>query len=231
MNAALITPVTSIEIKEDVFDIGAHQAPGPDGFSGFFYHEFWDLVAPDLIAAVTDFFDSIDLLPALNHTWIALLPKVAEVKTMKEIRPIGLCNCSYKVISKILTKRLGRILPMLISPTQNGFVQGRAIADNILIAHEIMHFMAGRTSGKIKYMALKLDIEKAYDRIEWTFLFTMMRMMGFGELWIAWIRKCVTSTSFAVLLNGKKHGFFTHLGASGKLILYLHCSLLSALKD
>ncbi|CAN1806454.1 Transposon TX1 uncharacterized 149 kDa protein [Linum perenne] len=208
MNAALIVPVSPLEIREAVFDIGAHQAPGPDGFSACFYHEFWDLVAPDLIAAVIDFFESIDILPALNHTWIALLPKVVEVKTMKEIRPIGLCNVPYKVISKILTKRLGRILPTIISPTQNGFVQGRAIADNMLIAHEIMHFMAGRTSGKTKYMALKLDMEKAYDRIEWPFLFTTMRMMGFGELWISWIRKCVTSASFAVLFNGQKHGYF-----------------------
>ncbi|CAN1763917.1 Transposon TX1 uncharacterized 149 kDa protein [Linum perenne] len=117
MNTSLTKLVYPLEIREPVFDIGAHQAPGLDGFPAVFFHEFWDLVAPDLIAVVLDFFESIDLLPALNHTWIALLPKVSEVKTMKKIRPIGLCNIPSKVISKILTKRLGHILPSMISPT------------------------------------------------------------------------------------------------------------------
>ncbi|CAN1216128.1 Transposon TX1 uncharacterized 149 kDa protein [Linum perenne] len=106
MNVLLSAPISPAEVKEAVFDIGPHQAPGPDGFPASFFQDFWDLVANDVTIAVIDFFDSADLLQCLNHTWIALLPKVPDVKTMKEIRPIGLCNVSYKIISKILTKRL-----------------------------------------------------------------------------------------------------------------------------
>lgn len=125
---------------------------------------------------------------------------------MNQFRPISLCNVAYKIVSKILCNKLKVVLPSLISDSQTTFVQGRVISDNILIAHEIMNSMKGRRNGKKGFMAVKLDMAKAYDRIEWSFLERALRMMGFEERWIRWIMKCVSSVSYSLMINNKPHG-------------------------
>ena len=118
----------------------------------------------------------------------------------------GLCSTHYKIIAKILTKRLQPLLPRIISPHQLAFVPKRAIGDNVLITHEILHYL--RTSkAKIRCsMVVKTDMSKAYDRIEWTFLEAVLRRLGFHERWISWIMVCVTSVSYSFLVNGALQG-------------------------
>lgn len=102
----------------------------------------------------------------LNETHVVLIPKVKKPKEMKNLRPISLCNISYKLISKVMANRLKVLLPDIIDDNQSAFVPRRLITDNVLLASEVFHFMKTSPARKRGYMALKLDMSKAYDRIE-----------------------------------------------------------------
>ena len=123
------------------------------------------------------------------------------------MRPISLCTVQYKIISKILCNRLKVVLPTLVSDTQGAFFSGRLISDNIIIAHEMVHSL--RTNDRVAedFMAIKTDMSKAYDRVEWCFLETLLERFGFDRVWVRWIIACVSSVSYLVLLNGASHGF------------------------
>ena len=141
-----------------------------------------------------------------NYTHIVLIPKIKSPEKMSNYRPISLCNVIYKIISKVLANRLKKILPQLISPTQSAFVPGRLITDNILVAYESPHTMHGRKNGKKGSLALKLDISKAYDRVEWAFLKSIMVKMGFPDVWIDRVMCCVSTSFFSIKINGKAYG-------------------------
>jgi hypothetical protein len=120
-----------------------------------------------------------DILPEfLNITSIAVIPKVKSPTSVTNYRPISLYNVSYKLISKILANRLKKILPQIIFPVQSAFVLGRLITDNVLMAYETLHTMHTRMKGKKGFMVVKLDMSKAYDKMEWRFLEAVMRQMG-----------------------------------------------------
>ena len=129
-------------------------------------------------------------------------------ESVKDFRPISLCNVLYKIIAKVLANRLKKILPHIISESQSAFVPGRLISDNILIAFETLHHMKNMKGNKQGYMALKLDMSKAYDRVEWAFLERIMLKMGFSESWVSMIMECVRTVSYSVLINGEPKGFF-----------------------
>lgn len=102
--------------------------------------------------------------PAINTTYIALISKVVPASSINPFRPISLCNVFYKLISKILTNQLKLVLPSIISKHQSAFVPRRLIMDNTLVAYEALHTMATRMKGRKGYMAIKVDMSKAYDR-------------------------------------------------------------------
>ena len=124
---------------------------------------------------------------------------------MSEYRPISLCNVIYKIISKVLANRLKQVLPQIISPTQSAFVPGWLITDNVLVAYKTLYTMHSRKEGKKGSLALKLDISKAYDRVEWQFLQSILEKMGFLASWIERLMSCVTTPSFSILVNGKSY--------------------------
>ena len=122
------------------------------------------------------------------------------------MRPITLCNVFYKIIAKMLANRMKLVLDSIISESQSAFVLGRAIIDNILISTEIVHYLKRKKQGKNGIAALKIDMSKAYDRIEWLFLKSMMLRMGFDEGWVTLIMMCVSTVSYKVCRDGEDVG-------------------------
>ena len=122
---------------------------------------------------------------------------------IKDLRPISLCNVLYKIISKVMANRLKIILPQIISDNQSAFVRGRLITDNILMAYEISHFLMKKQTGKEEFAAVKVDMSKAYDWVEWAFLEAMMYKLGFARSWAKLVMKCVTSVRYSIKVNGE----------------------------
>ena len=166
MNVVLTRPITEAEIKQALFLIGATRAPGPDGFNTAFYQRYWHIVGHAITAEVQSFFVSGKMPDNWNHTNLCLIPKITSPQTMKDFRPISLCNVTYKIISKVLSVRLKSILSSVISENQADFTPDRFITDNVLIAHEVLHSLRVRKRCANSYKAVKTDISKAYDRIE-----------------------------------------------------------------
>ncbi|XP_048611432.1 uncharacterized protein LOC125585793 [Brassica napus] len=206
INENLTVPVTEWEVKLALFAMHPEKAPGPDGMTALFYQKFWDIVKDDLTLMVNNFLIEGTVVNGLNDTNICLIPKTAKPNDMAQFRPISLCIVSYKIISKVLCQRLKKVLPGLISETQSAFVAGRQISDNIMIAQEVFHALRTKPSGRSKRMAIKTDMSKAYDRMEWSFIEAVMRKMGFSETWITWIMRCITSVKYKVLMNGQPRG-------------------------
>lgn len=147
------------------------------------------------------------LLKELNQTSITLIPKNNAAYHFADYRPISLCNVSYKIISKLLTHRLKDILPDLILPHQSGFIKGRLITDNILIANEILHrFHRSRNKNK-HWFALKADIKKAYDKFSWRFLSEVLKQMKFPPHWIQMLSQCISTVTYKVIINGDSTDF------------------------
>lgn len=206
INQSLIEIPTQEEIKNACFAIHADKAPGPDGFSASFFQSNWETVGPHVILEVQAFFLSNTLPNNINVTHIRLIPKIQSPQKMVDYRPIALCTVFYKIISKLLSKRLQPVLQNIISENQSAFVPKRAITDNVLITHEVLHYL--KTSGAKQrcFMAVKTDMSKAYDRIEWDFIKLVMEKMGFHPRWIQWIMQCISTVSYAFLLNGAAQG-------------------------
>jgi len=178
INAQLCLPYSRVEIEQALSQMNPYKAPGPDGFNALFYQKHWDIIGDDVCAAVLSVLEGHASPSMVNHTFLALIPKKPSPTLITEFRPISLCNVVYKLVTKVLSNRLKPWLPAIISPNQSAFTPGRLITDNILIAYEVFHAMHRdyRVGGA---MALKLDMAKAYDRVEWEFLRRVMLRMGF----------------------------------------------------
>lgn len=183
-NLRLIAIPSGEEIKKACFSIHGGKAPGPDGFSASFFQTNWETAGIQISLEIQDFFSSGCLPRNINKTHVRLIPKITSPKRMTDYRPIALCTVYYKIISKILTKRLQPILHTLVAENQSAFVPQRAIADNVLITHEVLHYLQHSKAKKNCYMAVKTDMSKAYDRIEWEFIKLVMERLGFHQTWV-----------------------------------------------
>lgn len=203
MNELLTSAYRSEEIKEALDSIGDLKAPGPDGMPAVFYKNFWDLMGEKITSEVQEILNGGQIPQEWNETTIVLIPKVKTFELIKDLRPISVCNVLYKIVSKVLANRLKKILPEVISQSQSAFFPGRLISDNILVAYELTHYMRQKRNGETGYAALKLDMSKAYDRVEWGFLKDMMLKLGFNQEWTQLIMKCITFVTYRIRVDGE----------------------------
>ncbi|KAL2540715.1 Uncharacterized protein Adt_01693 [Abeliophyllum distichum] len=197
---------TLAEVREAIFSIDPDSVAGPDGFSSHFFQECWDIISDDVFQAVLDFFAGGHFPRGFSATSIVLIPKRDNACRWSEFRPISLCTVFNKLVTKLLNSRLSNILPQIISAPQSGFIPGRLIGDNILLAQELLHTLDTKVRGG--YAILKLDMAKAYDRLDWGFLISVLEGFGFDAIWIDRIQRCISECHFSVLLNGRPCGFF-----------------------
>ncbi|GJW77266.1 protein LAZ1 [Tanacetum coccineum] len=202
----MVREVTNKEIKTAMFDIGDDKALGPDGFTFTFFEKSWHIVSNDVCNAVRDFFNNGCLLKEINHTFLALIRKVSTPLKVNDYRHISCCNVIYKCISKILTNHVIKGIKDVVSDNQSAFIPERRISDNILVTRELMHnYHNHRIPPRC---AFKIDIQKAYDTVDWAFLENILGWFGFPNAMIRWIMACVSSTSFSLCINGNIHGYF-----------------------
>jgi hypothetical protein len=193
MNESLTRPFVEEEVRVAFFQMAPLKAPNLDGYNAGFFQKHWDIVGPEVCNAALFSLNNVVIDKALNSTYITLIPKVRNLTSIMDFRPISLCNAMYKIISKVLANRLKIVLPHIISPFQSAFILGRLILDNILAAYETLHMMQARMRGKKGYMIVKIEMSKAYDRIEWSFLEAIMSRMGFAPAWIKLVMMCFSS--------------------------------------
>ena len=171
------------------------------------------------------------LLEGLNETFLALNSKVKNPQLTSQFRPIGLCNVAYKVITKVIVQRLKRVLPNLISLTQVSFVPKRHIDDNVIIIQELLHTMRKKT-GNTGWMAIKLDLEKAYDRLDRNFIQDTLQEMRLPQPLVEVIMGCITTCSIRVLwewgANGTIPSKTWHMSRRLSFVVHLcglHCTV------
>eukprot|EP00253_Pinus_taeda_P010040 PITA_10040 len=163
-------------------------------------------VGEDILNVVEDSRRDKTILKALNTTFIALIPKQDVARTPERFRLIALCNVVYKIISKVVANRLKPLLPTLVSTEQSGYVEGRKILDNIIQAHEVVHSL---TNNNKAGMIMQLDVAKAYDKLNWTYIRKVLTTFRFDQNSIRWVMVLVTSCSFSILVNRSPSETFT----------------------
>ncbi|KAL6588050.1 hypothetical protein OROMI_001028 [Orobanche minor] len=198
---ALVSPVTAAEIWNGLQSIGDDKSPGADGYTARFYKKAWPVIGAELTSAVQDFFSSGRLLRSINTTVITLIPKSPTATTVKEYHPIACCTVIYKIISKVMTTRMSKVMDYLVGKEQAAFVPGRFIHDNTIMAQEIIRGY-GRKNTSSRCM-IKIDLQKAYDSISWLFVEDLLRGLGFPHQFVGWIITCLTTVSYQICLNGQ----------------------------
>lgn len=163
MNFELLRPFMAKEVQLALKKMKPNTASGPNDLPPLFYKKFWEKIVMEVSKAVLSVLNSGKIPTNLNHTFISLIPKIQSPRKVSDFWPINLSNVLYKLIAKFLENRLIPLLLNLILKTQSAFMSKRLITNNILIAHETLHYLKTKRTGKMGYMALKLDMSKAYD--------------------------------------------------------------------
>jgi hypothetical protein len=185
----------------------SNAAPGPDGLNATFYKASWNWVKQDLLHLVSHFYSTAILPQEINQTFLTLIPKKPNPSIPQDFRPISLCNVIYKLIAKSLADRIKPHLSNYISQAQSAFVAGRNISSNIILTQEIIHSFTLK-SWTCQAFLLKIDLAKAFDRLEWHFITTALQRLGFNSHFINLVFSCISSSSLSILVNDQPTPYF-----------------------
>ena len=199
-NEELLRTLTREEVEEAMKQLPTGKSPGIDSIPAEFYQELWEDLESDIFNFVTESINQSFLAEELNVSKIALLPKSEDRIKIQNYRPISLLNTLYKIVAKVYANRMKPLLHNWILPSQTGFVPNRCILDNIFLAFEAI---AWTKENKQELSMLLLDFEKAYDRVNWTFLREVMAKMGFHNKWIEQVMSLNENAAAAVIVNGE----------------------------
>lgn len=194
-NLMLKSPYTKKELCEALKEMGSTKALGEDGFPALFYQKCWSIIGDEVAMYCLQVLnEGMDLSP-INKTNIVLIPKITNPTNITQFKPISLCNVLYKLIAKVITNQLRIVITKCIDSAQSAFVPGRLISDNVLLAYELLYTLKHKRVGKKGFMAVKLDMCKAYDQVEWSFVIEIMERMGFDSDWVGLLMNCVKTVS------------------------------------
>ena len=196
MNSQLDSPFTEEEVSTALSQMCPTKPPGPNGLPAAFFQKHWDSVKLGVISTCLHILNDRGTITPLNHTYIILIPKIHKPQRVTDFRPISLCNVIYRIVTKTIANRLTQILHEVISPTQGVFISNCLINDNIIVGYECLHKIRHIKEKKHGLVALKLDVSKVYNRVEWNFFKHTMLKLGFSVKWVDLIMHCITTTFF-----------------------------------
>lgn len=184
------------------------KASGVDGLHAQFYQSQWVVVGESLISIVKKGFNNGEVEAFLNKTLLVLILKVPRPELVSQFQLISLCTVPYKLLTKVIVNRLKPVMPLLVEENQTNFIGGRHIIDNVVIAQEVVHSMHIKKE-KMGWMAITIDLEKAYDRLWWSFIENTLKEARIPWNIIQLIMTCVSSTTMQILQNGSFTEEFT----------------------
>lgn len=180
--------------------------PGIDGLNPSFFQVYWDIVGLDMCMFCKKFFATGDLPENINITLVCLIPKIKQPKKVADLRPISPCNVLMRTLSKVMANRLKPTLDTVISEQQSAFIQNRLLTDNALNSYEVNHYIHRKRQGLMGIAGLKVDISKAYDRLELRFIEKMLVKFDFPQVWVDKIMVCIRTVSYKFLRVGHIFG-------------------------
>ncbi|KAE8790032.1 hypothetical protein D1007_35712 [Hordeum vulgare] len=189
-NAKLTLPFSPEEVGQAIASMKACSAPGSDGLPVVFFERFWENLCPLIKPIFHEFYIGTLDMGRINFGVISLIPKVVGASDIRQFRPITVINVLARIFAKVCATHLSLVVKRIAHPLQSAFLKGRRIHDGILALHEIVHKMASKG---LKGVFLKLDSQKADDRLDSSFFRLLMRRRGFDERWCSWIMQLVTS--------------------------------------
>lgn len=196
---------SNLEIHKVAMSLGPHKAAGPDGFNAHLLQQYWDVFGALVCEEVSKFFITGVMPSSIAKSNLILIPKVKDPCQVGDYRPISVCNVIYKIISKILTTRLKPYIARCVSSSQSAFIPGREIFENVILIREVLHSFKS-SSYSCPDFCLKVDLSKAFDRMDWDYLQSILPLYGVPSRMIAWIMACVRSSEFSIILNGASSG-------------------------